>query len=139
MIETTADDRSVLESTPAGTRATPDGASASAPNSAVISRGRPSVGRESSATKDLKGIKKALLRLHEDISSHKNGNIFAHPVKKASLSAHALCQADEQSDAADYYQIVKKPMDLSMIKRKIRDGQITSVDEFERDLMLMFA
>lgn len=44
-----------------------------------------------------------------------------------------------QADAPDYYEIIKRPMDLKTIRSKIRDGSISSIDEFERDLLLMFA
>ena len=44
-----------------------------------------------------------------------------------------------QSDAPDYYDIIKRPMDLKTIRARIRDGNITSIDEFERDVLLMFA
>ena len=29
-------------------------------------------------------------------------------------------------------------MNLKMIRQRIRDGHITSIDEFERDVLLMF-
>jgi hypothetical protein len=30
-------------------------------------------------------------------------------------------------------------MDLKTIRGRIRDGQVTTIDEFERDVLLMFA
>jgi bromodomain-containing protein 8 len=44
-----------------------------------------------------------------------------------------------QSEAPNYYNIIKKPMDLKIIKQSIRDGTISTIDEFERDLLLMFS
>ena len=48
--------------------------------------------------------------LHTQISAHRNGNIFHNPIKP--------------SEAPDYHEIVKRPMDLKTIKAKIKDGQI---------------
>jgi hypothetical protein len=63
--------------------------------------------------------------VHSQISQHRNGNIFHNPIKK--------------SEAPDYYDIVKRPMDLKTIKAHIREGQIASSAEFQRDVYLMFA
>lgn len=63
--------------------------------------------------------------VHSQISQHRNGNIFHNPIKK--------------SEAPDYYDIVKRPMDLKTIKARIREGQIASSAEFQRDVYLMFA
>lgn len=51
--------------------------------------------------------------------------MFQNPVKK--------------SEAPDYYDIIKRPMDLKTIRNRIKDGTITTIDEFERDIRLMFA
>ena len=63
--------------------------------------------------------------LHEQISQHRNGNIFHNPIKT--------------SEAPDYYRVVKRPIDLKTIKARIRDGAIASTAEFHRDILLMFA
>jgi bromodomain-containing protein 8 len=63
--------------------------------------------------------------VHSQISQHRNGNIFHNPIKT--------------SEAPDYYDIVRRPMDLKTIKARIREGQIASSDEFQRDVYLMFA
>lgn len=63
--------------------------------------------------------------LHSQISQHRNGNIFHNPIKK--------------SEAPDYLDIVKRPMDLKTIKTRIKDGIITNSLEFQRDIYLMFA
>lgn len=44
-----------------------------------------------------------------------------------------------QKDAPGYFDIIKKPMDLKTIRQRIRDGNIGDIDEFERDVLLMFA
>lgn len=66
-----------------------------------------------------------ILSLLDTISQHKFGPVFSNPVKK--------------SEAADYYDIIKRPMDLKTIRARIKDGTISTIDEFERDIRLMFA
>lgn len=63
--------------------------------------------------------------LFSQISQHRNGNIFHNPIK--------------DSEAPDYSEIVKRPMDLKSIKTKIKEGGITNSQEFRRDVYLMFA
>ena len=63
--------------------------------------------------------------LHEQISQHRNGNIFHNPIKA--------------SEAPDYHDIVKRPMDLKTIKNRVRDGVINNSAEYQRDIYLMFA
>jgi bromodomain-containing protein 8 len=63
--------------------------------------------------------------IHSQISQHRSGNIFHNPIKP--------------SEAPDYYEIVKRPMDLKTIKTRIRDGVISNSAEFQRDVFLMFA
>jgi len=63
--------------------------------------------------------------LHSQISQHRNGNIFHNPIK--------------DSEAPDYRDIVKRPMDLKTIKARIKDGVISTSLEFQRDVFLMFA
>ncbi|CAO3699430.1 unnamed protein product [Rhizopus microsporus] len=61
--------------------------------------------------------------LWREIANHKNGTMFMNPIK--------------ESIAPQYYDIVKKPMDLKTIKNRIRDGLINTTTEFERDVILM--
>jgi bromodomain-containing protein 8 len=63
--------------------------------------------------------------LHSQISQHRNGNIFHNPIK--------------DSEAPDYHDIVKRPMDLKTIKMRIKDGAISNSLEYQRDIFLMFA
>jgi len=63
--------------------------------------------------------------LYQQISQHRNGNIFHNPIKN--------------SDAPDYHDLIKRPMDLKTIKARIKDGVITNSPEFLRDIYLMFA
>ncbi|KAL1924031.1 uncharacterized protein VTP21DRAFT_7066 [Calcarisporiella thermophila] len=60
-----------------------------------------------------------------DIANHKNAAVFMNPIK--------------EQQAPNYYEIVKRPIDLKSIKQRVRDGKITTTDEFHRDVMLMFA
>ncbi|KAM5540514.1 hypothetical protein V8D89_005972 [Ganoderma adspersum] len=63
--------------------------------------------------------------LHSQISAHRYGNIFHNPIKK--------------SEAPDYHDIVKRPMDLKTIKARVKDGLVSNSLEFQRDIFLMFA
>ncbi|KAF9222004.1 Bromodomain-containing protein [Gyrodon lividus] len=63
--------------------------------------------------------------LHSQISQHRNGNIFHNPIKN--------------SEAPDYHEIIKRPMDLKTIKARVKDGIISNSLEFQRDVYLMFA
>jgi len=71
-----------------------------------------------------KNFKSVINLLHAQISQHRNGNIFHNPIKK--------------SEAPDYYDIVKRPMDLKTIKARIKDNVITNSTEFQGDIYLMF-
>ncbi|KIK98050.1 hypothetical protein PAXRUDRAFT_824323 [Paxillus rubicundulus Ve08.2h10] len=63
--------------------------------------------------------------LHSQISQHRNGNIFHNPIKN--------------SEAPDYHEIIKRPMDLKTIKTRVKDGIISNSLEFQRDVYIMFA
>ncbi|KAG9126490.1 hypothetical protein FRC07_003236 [Ceratobasidium sp. 392] len=63
--------------------------------------------------------------VHSQIYQLRGGNIFHNPIKK--------------SEAPDYYEIVRRPMDLKTVKARIKDGLVSSTDHFKRDVFLMFA
>ncbi|KAG1755651.1 hypothetical protein EDB19DRAFT_1901855 [Suillus lakei] len=63
--------------------------------------------------------------LHSQISQHRNGNIFHNPIKP--------------TEAPDYHDIIKRPMDLKTIKARTKDGVIRTSRDFQRDVYLMFA
>lgn len=72
-----------------------------------------------------KQFQKFITVLHTEISGHRTGNIFHKPVTKA--------------EAPDYYDVVKRPMDLSTIKRRFaKSNEISDPIEYQRDLNLMF-
>jgi bromodomain-containing protein 8 len=72
-----------------------------------------------------RGFQTVISLLHDQICQLRNGSIFHGPVKV--------------SDAPDYYEIVKRAIDLKAIKTKIRDGRVTDSYEYQRDVFLMFA
>jgi bromodomain-containing protein 8 len=72
-----------------------------------------------------KRFQNLITMLHGSVAQHRNGNIFQNPIKK--------------SEAPDYHDIVKRPIDLKTIKAKIKEGVITNELEYERDIYLMFA
>lgn len=76
-------------------------------------------------TSERKRFQSVITMLHSQITAHRNGTIFHHPIKP--------------SEAPDYRDIVKRPMDLKTIKNRVRDGRINSSNEYHRDICLMFA
>lgn len=82
-------------------------------------------GSSSRQPRDTKKFQQTINLLLNSISEHRNGSLFLNPIKR--------------SDAPDYFDIVKRPMDLKTIKQRIRDGTISDLVEFERDVYLTFA
>lgn len=66
-----------------------------------------------------------LLMLHNQVSNHTHGNLFHQAIKEV--------------DAPHYYALVKHPMDLKLIKQRIKEGAIASMPELRHALSLMFA
>ncbi|KAG5649028.1 hypothetical protein DXG03_000377 [Asterophora parasitica] len=73
----------------------------------------------------LKRFQNVIGMVHSSISQHRNGNIFHNPIKN--------------SEAPDYREIVKRPIDLKTIKTKVKEGTIANSLEYQRDIFLMFA
>ncbi|XP_027538290.1 bromodomain-containing protein 8 isoform X3 [Neopelma chrysocephalum] len=69
-------------------------------------------------------LKKTLLTIWRMIASHRYSSPFLKPVS--------------EKQAPGYRDVVKRPMDLTTIKRRLAKGHIQSMIEFQRDLMLMF-
>ncbi|TRZ22299.1 hypothetical protein HGM15179_004869 [Zosterops borbonicus] len=69
-------------------------------------------------------LKKRLLSIWRMIASHRFSSPFLKPVS--------------EKQAPGYKDVVKRPMDLSSIKRRLSKGHIQSVMQFQCDLMLMF-
>ncbi|KAI0650813.1 hypothetical protein C8Q79DRAFT_945224 [Trametes meyenii] len=85
-------------------------------------RGRRRGGPDGAVSKRFQNV---IGMVHSQISQHRYGNIFHNPIKK--------------SEAPDYHDIVKRPMDLKTIKSRVKDGLIANSLEFQRDIYLMFA
>ena len=69
--------------------------------------------------------RKALTALWRRIADHKSASVFLHPVSDETVP--------------EYSRIVKKPMDLSSIKKRIEDGTIATSSDLQRDVYLMLA
>uniref|UniRef100_A0A915CYL1 Bromo domain-containing protein n=1 Tax=Ditylenchus dipsaci TaxID=166011 RepID=A0A915CYL1_9BILA len=68
--------------------------------------------------------KTILIALWKEIIAMRNAPIFTQPV------------SDE--DVPGYNSVVKRPMDLSTIRRKIDSGSICTINEFREHILLMF-
>ncbi|XP_054167192.1 bromodomain-containing protein 8-like [Oppia nitens] len=77
-----------------------------------------------SDSKEYKTWKKAVMVNWRLISSHKYASLFSHPVT--------------ESEAKGYEEIVKKPIDLNSIKKRIESGVIRTTIEYQRDILIMF-
>ncbi|XP_055481507.1 bromodomain-containing protein 8-like, partial [Psammomys obesus] len=69
-------------------------------------------------------FKKTLLQVWKMIASHRFSSPFLKPVS--------------EKQAPGYKDVVKRPMDLTTLKRNLSKGRIRTMAEFQRDLMLMF-
>ncbi|PKK20473.1 bromodomain-containing protein 8 [Columba livia] len=69
-------------------------------------------------------FKRTLLSIWKMIASHRYSGPFLKAVS--------------EKQAPGYRDVVKRPMDLTSIKRRLSKGHIQSMIQFQRDLMLMF-
>ncbi|XP_020755810.2 bromodomain-containing protein 8 isoform X2 [Odocoileus virginianus] len=69
-------------------------------------------------------FKKTLLPVWKIIASHRFSSPFLKPVS--------------ERQAPGYKDVVKRPMDLTSLKRNLSKGRIRTMAQFQRDLMLMF-
>ncbi|XP_061473649.1 bromodomain-containing protein 8-like [Rhineura floridana] len=69
-------------------------------------------------------FKKTLLSIWKMVAGHRYSGPFLKPVS--------------EKQAPGYKDVVKRPTDLSTIKRSLSKGQIQNMVQFQRDLMLMF-
>ncbi|KAL0281440.1 UNVERIFIED_CONTAM: hypothetical protein PYX00_002427 [Menopon gallinae] len=74
--------------------------------------------------KEYKAWKKVAMFVYTRLAGHKFASLFLKPI------------TDDQ--APGYSSIVRRPMDLSSVKRNIELGNIRTTAEFQRDVMLMF-
>lgn len=75
--------------------------------------------------KSRKRMAQLLLLLHNQVSNHTHANLFHQAIKEV--------------DAPDYYTLIKQPMDLKIIKQRIKEGTIASSLDLRWALSLMFA
>lgn len=89
--------------------------------------------KDSKDTKESGEVKEPILskkflqlstQLITNISSHRIASMFLHPVNK-----------DEEPE---YYKLIKKPIDLKNIVRMIKGGKITTIEELELNMQIMF-
>ncbi|KAI8322297.1 hypothetical protein GQ54DRAFT_297427 [Martensiomyces pterosporus] len=71
----------------------------------------------------LRNWKKNINMVWREIAGHRLGSMFISPIKS--------------SDAPNYYDVIRQPLDLKTIKNRIRDEGITTTVEFYRDIMHM--
>ncbi|XP_058533235.1 bromodomain-containing protein 8 isoform X3 [Ochotona princeps] len=69
-------------------------------------------------------FKKTVLPVWKMIASHRFSSPFLKPVS--------------ERQAPGYKDVVKRPMDLTSVKRNLSKGRIRTLAQFQRDLMLMF-
>ncbi|KAJ2383617.1 hypothetical protein GGI23_007105, partial [Coemansia sp. RSA 2559] len=102
--------------------------SAAKPEGAVSGPERDYVNKTAPVTptideQQLKNWKKNITMVWRELSGHRFGSMFINPIKSA--------------DAPNYYDVIRKPMDLKTIKNRVRDEEITTTAEFYRDVMHM--
>lgn len=66
-----------------------------------------------------------LLMLHNQVSNHTHANLFDQPIKEV--------------DAPNYYTFIHHPMDLRLMKQRIKEGAISSSMELRHAFALMYA
>ncbi|KJE90587.1 Brd8 protein [Capsaspora owczarzaki ATCC 30864] len=69
--------------------------------------------------------KKSIMIVWRNISNHRYANVFLRPVT--------------DDEVPGYSSVIKRPMDLTTIRKRIDDGTIRSTRDFLRDIYLMFA
>jgi hypothetical protein len=69
--------------------------------------------------------KSGITLLLQQIANDSEAGIFAVPVLKR--------------DAPNYHQLIKQPMDIRTVGKRLKDGSITTTAAFRRDMLLIFA
>jgi hypothetical protein len=76
---------------------------------------------EKEAEKEKRSWRKLISLVLSEIENHKHGPVFKQLPK----------------DDEEYRKMVYQPLDIMVIKQKLRDGQISSTAQFHRDILLM--
>eukprot|EP00038_Savillea_parva_P010621 m.191540 g.191540 ORF g.191540 m.191540 type:complete len:1007 (+) comp18375_c0_seq1:116-3136(+) len=79
--------------------------------------------KQASGVKNEKNLQALLKQLYRDLRQDASSWPFLEPVSR--------------EEAPGYYSVIKHPMDLKQIGFRIRDKSYGSMDEFNRDVMLM--
>jgi bromodomain-containing protein 8 len=74
--------------------------------------------------KEYKTWRKSILLLWRQAATHKYSSLFTYPVT--------------DDEAKGYSTVVYRPIDLTMIRRRIENGTIRSTVEFQHEMMLLF-
>lgn len=108
--------------------------------------------RPSTSKLDDKTPAKKRAKLSTSVPSSPAGPFHAPPNKKLQILSNPLIanitsykyastflQPVSESNAPDYYSLIKEPRDLKTIKQMVKDGRIQNAAELEREILLMFA
>ncbi|EEB05190.1 bromodomain containing protein 1 [Schizosaccharomyces japonicus yFS275] len=72
-----------------------------------------------------KRLQNIMMNMIDNISNHRSGTPFSHPVNP--------------KEAPDYASLVRLPQDLRTIKTQIKDGVIFTFEQFHREVLRVFA
>ena len=71
-------------------------------------------------------LKSKCMEVLKELQSHEHGWVFATPVNPVELNLD------------DYFEVIKKPMDLGTIQKNLEAGSYHSFDDFKSDVRLTF-
>jgi len=71
-------------------------------------------------------LKARCLEILKPLMNHQNGWVFNVPVDPVELNL------------PDYFDIIKRPMDLGTVQRRLENGNFHSLEDFEHDVTLTF-
>jgi hypothetical protein len=88
------------------------------------SRTRSMVNNEIATKAENKKFQQLSIQLITHISSHRIASMFLNPVNA--------------NDEPQYYELIKRPVDLKTIVKKIKSGNIVTLEELELEMQIMF-
>ncbi|XP_064626963.1 probable global transcription activator SNF2L2 isoform X2 [Lineus longissimus] len=89
-------------------------------------RGRPPVEK---MTPNPPRLTKMLKKLYDVVVNYKDSD--------QRVLSEAFLQLPSRKDLPDYYEVIKKPVDFKKIKQRILDHRYRSLDDLERDVLLL--